>query len=365
MKKEISVLLFLLLILISLSFISAIPGIPHQFYGNVTVNGEPAPDNNIIEAIIGGDHYLSVTKDGRYGYSQNIFYVEDPNGDRKGKTIEFYVGRKYAGNAIFENARYDRLDFSLITECGDSFCLGEETCSNCPEDCGVCVDPPTINIHSPEAKTYNATKIVLEVSSDQPIIVWLYSLNSDNLITFTPNIIITAQKGENNVTVVGINQAFQSGSGAVSFTVELPVDYCGDGTCNNGETCSTCPSDCGTCSSSSSSSSGGSSSSSSSGGGGGSSSSSSGSGIIITNQTNNTITELSFEQENEEKENGNGEETQETEEQNTSPGILGAVVGLGKRVIDSTLAIIGIVFIVGIIILGLIFSSKRRKRKIE
>ena len=34
---------------------------------------------------------------------------------------------------------------------------------------------------------------------------------------------------------------------SVSAEVQGPAPYCGDGTCNSGETCSTCPEDCGTC----------------------------------------------------------------------------------------------------------------------
>lgn len=357
MRKETSVLLFLVLILASLSFISAVPGIPHQFYGSVIVNGEPAPDNNIIVAMIDGDSYATVTKDGNYGFSPNIFYVEDPNGDRANKVINFYIGGKPAGSIPFANNGFTKLDFSLETTCGDNYCLGDETCSNCQVDCGVCMDPPVITIHSPVDKTYNTTKVNLEVSADQNIIVWMYALNSESLVTFTPNIILTAQEGVNNVTVVGINQAFQSGSSVVSFTVELPVEFCGDGTCNAGETCSTCSQDCGTCSSSSSSS----------GGGGGSSSG--GGGIIIppkTNQTNDTV--LTFEDfEGEEETETSEEETtgeiQKEEQKGFMSGILGSVVGLRDR-INTPLAIIGVIFVVGIIIFIIIFSfARQRKRK--
>ena len=54
MRKDI--FLFILLI-VSIGFISAIPGIPHQFYGSVEVNGQPALDN-IISASINNKNIL-------------------------------------------------------------------------------------------------------------------------------------------------------------------------------------------------------------------------------------------------------------------------------------------------------------------
>ena len=66
---------------------------------------------------------------------------------------------------VFANNGYNRLDFSLTTTCVDGSCLGNETCSSCPGDCGVCTDPPIINILSPENKVYDTNKIDLIVSS--------------------------------------------------------------------------------------------------------------------------------------------------------------------------------------------------------
>jgi hypothetical protein len=72
--------------------VSAQPGVPNQFYGTVTVNGAPAQDNLIITAKIGSTVVANtLTKNGKYGYDPNIFYVQDPNGDRQGATITFYV----------------------------------------------------------------------------------------------------------------------------------------------------------------------------------------------------------------------------------------------------------------------------------
>jgi hypothetical protein len=177
-RNKICLALFFILALSGL--VLAVPGIPHQFYGDVIVNDQPVPDNTVIVAEVGGDEYITVTKDGRYGYAPNIFYVEDPDGDRmnKGELIEFYMGGMLVNSYNFENNGYTNLDFSVTTTCGDSYCLGDETCSSCSADCGVCTGPPIITIHSPINKIYDTLKVGLVVSSDQEIIAWMYALNS-------------------------------------------------------------------------------------------------------------------------------------------------------------------------------------------
>ncbi len=350
------------LCLFSLNFISSeetFPGIPHQFYGEVVVNNTLVPDNNIIIAAIGGNYYSTVTKDGFYGFSPNIFYVEDPDGNRLGKTISFYLGGRVingvfdfrgvpVGNVEFENNGFDQLDISTTTTCNDGYCIGDETCSSCPGDCGVCLDPPIITINSPINQVYNTIKIDLDTSADQTILMWLYALNSDNLITFTPPIILNAEQGENTVTVMGINSAFQSGSKSVTFTVNVP--YCGNSVCDNGEDCSSCPGDCGACPTSSPSS-----------GSSGGSSGSSGAAKPKTNQTNNTIVNLNLETPAE-QENNNQETTsqEEIKEKNFFRGILGAVTGLPGE-LGSLKSIIVIVFVVGIVAAFIVIAVSRRK----
>jgi len=69
----------------------AIPGVPHVFYGTVTLNNQPAPDGTSIVAKIAGIQVASTTtKDGKYGYDP-VFYIDDPNNDRSGKEIKFFV----------------------------------------------------------------------------------------------------------------------------------------------------------------------------------------------------------------------------------------------------------------------------------
>jgi len=344
-------LVFLILMFI-FQLVSAVPGIPHQFYGEVSVNGLPAPDNNIITASVEESTYMTVTKDGSYGHSPNIFYIEDPDGNREGRTIFFYVGGKPAGSTIFENNGYNRIDFDLTTTCGDNYCLGDETCGTCQTDCGICTTPPVITIHSPEFKTYDTTNTInLDVSSDQPIIIWMYALDGTNFVTFNPNITLNLNNGNYALKVLGINQVFQIGSNEGSFTINVP--YCGNGVCNTGESCSSCSADCGSCSSSSSASGGGGGSSSSSSGGGG--------GSTSNKSTGDGIVNLNFKTEDENK-NSDEKVDEQIKEENFFSKITGAVAGFGKEFTKSGTIVI-ISFVVVIAIATLIISLKKRKNK--
>ena len=110
---------------------------------------------------------------------------------------------------------------------------------------------------------------------------------------------------------------------------------CGNNKCDTGETEKTCPKDCVK--------------------------------IISNNQTNQTTTNLVFEQqaqgsENNNLGNNNTETTNTQESKGTQSGILGAVTGLGKSLVNSII-LIGIVFIVAIILVILIVSRLKAKRR--
>ncbi|MFH1501099.1 MAG: hypothetical protein ABIE22_04115 [archaeon] len=223
------ILLFLTAMLVA-GIVSAIPGVPHQFYGTVTVNGQPV-NNNLLKAVSEGDEYFSIVLDGKYGFNPNIFYVEDPDGDRNGQTVVFYLGGKRVfPDTTFQNNALTEFNVATTTTCGDGYCIGGETCSECTADCGICTDPPAITIVSPIQTTYYSLKVPLEVSADQTILVWMYSLNGGSLEQFTPNITITALEGENDLTVLALNNVFVTGTNTVSFTVD--PSYCGNGVCD-------------------------------------------------------------------------------------------------------------------------------------
>lgn len=120
-----------------LSVVFAAPGIPHQIYGSVTVNSVLVPDGIGVIAQIQGDTYTAFTKNGKFGYSPDIFYVEDPDGNRAGKTINISVNYKSVKNIVFQNNGYTNLDLEVETICGDNYCLGNENSNTCSADCGA------------------------------------------------------------------------------------------------------------------------------------------------------------------------------------------------------------------------------------
>jgi len=86
------ILTTLIILMLSANIALAIPGIPNTFYGTVTWNGQPAPDGTTVKAKINGVQVASTTTvGGKYGYPAGTFLVDDPNNDRVGKTISFFV----------------------------------------------------------------------------------------------------------------------------------------------------------------------------------------------------------------------------------------------------------------------------------
>jgi len=96
------------------NIVLAIPGVPHQFFGTVSINGNPAPDGTSVVAKIKGIQVASTTSyEGKYGY-EPIFFVDDPNSVRAGEEIKFFVNGVDTGEiAIFCNSCRDRVDLGI------------------------------------------------------------------------------------------------------------------------------------------------------------------------------------------------------------------------------------------------------------
>ncbi len=135
--KYFSMLIFSIFIL---GVALAAPGIPHQFYGFVTINGAPANGALIVAKINNVEVSRTLSSNGNYGYNPNIFYVPDPNSNNAGKRIDFYLSGTLVANKYFESGTSTKLDFNLgiAPFCGDTSCNAGETCSTCATDCGVC-----------------------------------------------------------------------------------------------------------------------------------------------------------------------------------------------------------------------------------
>ena len=118
------------------------PSIPHQFYGYVTINGNPADNAPIIAEVKNASGTVATSSstassNGTYGFSPYIFYVEDPNGNNSGKTIEFFLSGQSVATYTFETGAHTRLDLFIgnAPECGDGICNADEDSDSCPGDC--------------------------------------------------------------------------------------------------------------------------------------------------------------------------------------------------------------------------------------
>ena len=117
MKSLLKVILFLgfafaLVPLITL----AAPGIPHQFYGTVSYSNGSAVLSGTVKAkkIDGVVVATGSITNGQYGYNPNLFFVTDPDGDRTGTTISFFVNDVETGaTAVFANGGYNNLNLSI------------------------------------------------------------------------------------------------------------------------------------------------------------------------------------------------------------------------------------------------------------
>ena len=120
-KRKLATLIILAVTLVSLGTVYAIPKMPHQFYGAVTVDGVAAPDGTVVEAKIGGIVYEeSTTSGGLYGWSP-VFQVPADDTDTgtveggvDGESVSFYVGGVLASSSVvFSSGAVAELDLAV------------------------------------------------------------------------------------------------------------------------------------------------------------------------------------------------------------------------------------------------------------
>ena len=122
-KKKTLVLSAILMLVLLCDAAMAIPMPPHRFYGNVTIDGKPAPDGTVVSARIGGVEYANTTTlDGKYGV-YSIFYVPsndaetvEKEGGDEGDSVEFYVNNILAGEKPFSIGGSTKLDLKIGEE---------------------------------------------------------------------------------------------------------------------------------------------------------------------------------------------------------------------------------------------------------
>ncbi|GAG80879.1 unnamed protein product, partial [marine sediment metagenome] len=84
-------------------------------------------------------------------------------------------------------------------------------------------DSPIITIYSPENITYSSQTGSLNVSANEIIDIWSYTINSGSIIYFIPNSTYTAVVGSNNLTVYANDSEGNIGSETVYFTYTPPI----------------------------------------------------------------------------------------------------------------------------------------------
>ena len=120
--RRINAAMLVMLAIIPMVAVGAVPQMPHQFYGTVTIDGVAALDGTLVEAKIDGVTYLSTnTVGGQYGYDP-LFKVpaDDPDivgveGGVNGDTVEFYVDGFLADSTPFEIGGTTNLDLAITT----------------------------------------------------------------------------------------------------------------------------------------------------------------------------------------------------------------------------------------------------------
>ena len=115
-------LLALTLVAAFIAPVSAVPSLPHQFYGTVSIDSVPAPEGTEVVARIANatqNFTTIVDANHTYGYDP-IFYVgaDDPDtaekeGGADGDTIEFYVANTWATNFTFKSGAHSELNLTV------------------------------------------------------------------------------------------------------------------------------------------------------------------------------------------------------------------------------------------------------------
>jgi len=195
------------------------PNLPCWFYGNVGIDGLPAPDNLNVTAMISGTNlnWTTQTKNATYGEtpSFNIPYDDSstPNKDGgvDGDTIEFYInGTRTNQTATYASDELIKVDLWI----GAPYI---------PD-----LNPPSISIISPENKTYPSGDVQLTFTVNETT-SWIgYSLDGSltNQTTVIGNATISGLTvGSHNITVYANDTAGNLGSSETAFfSIEASQD---------------------------------------------------------------------------------------------------------------------------------------------
>jgi len=168
MKKIYFIFISAFLLFSCIFLVSAQLGIPHQFYGDVSYNNAPAPNSLSVVAKI--DNVVvkqTTTLDGKYGYSP-VFLITDPDDNREGKTIVFYVNDIQAAQYIFENGGTTELDLAVTGATTPPTNEGGNTRGGSPGGGGPPSSTTTSAITTPQANEENQSETTTSTLPNEP-----------------------------------------------------------------------------------------------------------------------------------------------------------------------------------------------------
>lgn len=129
MKKATAVIV---LGLLTPLLVLAAPGIPHQFYGNVTFESGTTPDGLLVEAKVGTTVVgTSATKNGKYGINPDLLMASKSDGEWAGQTVKLYVAGIDTGETYpLERGGYTNLNLTVPGSVGVINKSATDTVSN-------------------------------------------------------------------------------------------------------------------------------------------------------------------------------------------------------------------------------------------
>jgi len=115
-------LLALTLVAAFITPVSAVPQLPHQFWGTVSIDSVPAPEGTEVVARIANvtqNFTTAVAANHTYGWSPEFYVLgDDPDttekeGGNDGDTIDFYVAGTWATNFTFSPGAHNELNLTV------------------------------------------------------------------------------------------------------------------------------------------------------------------------------------------------------------------------------------------------------------
>jgi uncharacterized repeat protein (TIGR02543 family) len=126
-----------MLVMLAVPVAGAMPTIGHTFYGEVTIDGAPAPDGTTVSAMIGATTYLTdtvqqVTQPGQYGWARTFMMSQDDpetfpdkEGGVQGDTVDFYVNGTYAASYTYFGDSAVPANYEYVTVLNLAITTGE------------------------------------------------------------------------------------------------------------------------------------------------------------------------------------------------------------------------------------------------